>query len=326
MKTAFVTGGSGHIGGNLVRLLLNKGWAVRCLIHHDNRALRGLPVEKFSGGLDDKIQLTEKMLGCDAVFHAAAYVAVENVNINRMQTINVEGTANICQSAMDAEVPKLIHFSSIHAFKQKPIDEPLEENRPLVSFGESAPYDQTKAAAQRIVYEACDRGLNANIVHPTGVVGPYDFKPSRMGKVIMDILNKKMPFCINAGYNWVDVRDVCESAIRCVDRGKQGQNYILPGHWASFRKISEVVSKHIGNRTAYATLPFWTAYTALPFAFLLSKITGKRPSFSRGSLHALAHQCKEIPGTLAEKELGHSPRIIQSTIQDTVDWMINNAK
>lgn len=325
MRTAFVTGAAGHVGGNLVRQLLSKGWSVRCLIHHDTRALEGVSVERIEGNLSDKTQLADQMLGCDAVFHTAAYVAVEHVDIEKMKAINVYGTATICQAALDAQIPKLIHFSSIHAFQQRPTNTPLEEDRPLVSMGESAPYDHTKAAAQRVVYDACDRGLNASIVHPTGIIGPVDFKPSRMGQVILDIMHKKMPFAINNGFNWVDVRDVCESAINCIQAGEQGQHYILPGEWATFRQISDIISAQIHSKTTFGTFPFWTAYTALPFAYVFSKLTGKRPSFSRGSLHALAVQCKDIPGTLAQHELGHSPRPLQNTIQDTVDWMINHA-
>lgn len=325
MRTAFVTGGAGHVGGNLVRQLLSKGWSVRCLIHHDTRALEGLSVERIEGGLSNKKQLTTQMVGCDALFHTAAYVAVEQVDIGRMRRINVDGTSAICEAAIDADIPKLIHFSSIHAFQQRPTDQPLLESRPLVSEGESAPYDQTKAAAQRVVYDACDRGLNASIIHPTGIIGPYDFKPSRMGQVLLDIMYKKMPFTINSGFNWVDVRDVCKAAINSVEDGKPGQHYILPGEWATFRQISNIISAHINKRTAYGTLPFWTAYTALPFAYLSSKLTGARPSFSRGSLHALAVQCKDIPGTLAKEELGHSPRSLRNTIQDTIDWMNRHA-
>tara|TARA_B100001750_G_C15444669_1_gene565534 strand:- start:143 stop:1123 length:981 start_codon:yes stop_codon:yes gene_type:complete len=325
MKIAFVTGGSGHLGGNLIRQLLAQGWAVRCLIHHDVRALEGLSVERVEGNLSDKNRLVKQMAGCDAVFHTAAYVAVENVNFAKMKAINIDGTATICQAALDAHIPKFIHFSSIHAFQQRPTNQPLLEERPLVSEGQSAPYDQTKAAAQRVVYDACDRGLNASILHPTGIIGPYDFKPSRMGQVLKDIMNKKMPLTINAGFNWVDVRDICESAIKCVDQGRSGQHYILPGEWATFRQISDIISEHIDSRTALGTLPFWVAYTALPFAYAFSKLTGKRPSFSRGSFHALAVQCKDIPGTLAKNQLGHSPRSLQNTIQDTIDWIKNYA-
>ncbi len=102
MRTAFVTGAAGHVGGNLVRQLLSKGWSIRCLIHHDTRALEKLSVEFIEGNLSDKKQLTNQMVGCDALFHTAAYVAVEHVNIEKMKAINVDGTSAICQAAIDA--------------------------------------------------------------------------------------------------------------------------------------------------------------------------------------------------------------------------------
>ncbi|MEA1882139.1 MAG: NAD-dependent epimerase/dehydratase family protein [Candidatus Marinimicrobia bacterium] len=325
MRKAFITGGAGHVGGNLVRQILENGWQVRCLIHKDTRALDGLDIEHVRGDLTDSAVLAKQMSGCDAAFHSAAYVAVENVDIPLMEKINVGGTKAMCDAALEVRIPRFIHFSSIHAFQQKPTSEPLTEDRPLVSDSQAAPYDRTKAAAQKIVLEACKKGLNGSILHPTGILGPFDFKPSRMGQVICDIIQRKMPFAINNGFNWVDVRDVCQTAINCVDIGKQGQHYIVPGEWASFRHISDIITELKGVSTSFMSLPFWMAYAALPFAFVRAKIMGRRPSFSRGSLNALAVQCRDIPGTLARDEIGHSPRPLHKTIQDTVDWMINNA-
>lgn len=260
------------------------------------------------------------MEDCDVVFHSAAYVAVENVNIPLMNEINVVGTKNVCQAAMDADVSKLIHFSSIQVFQQTPTDDPLDEARPLVNSSDTPPYDKTKAEAQQIIYEACDRGLNAVILHPTGIIGPFDFKPSRMGKVLLDIRNRKMLINIDAGFNWVDVRDVCTTAINCITSGKKGQHYILPGEWVTFKEISKIISNQLNITTNFITLPFWSAYLALPFASIVSKLTGNRPSFSRGSLQTLAEQCKNIPGTLAKKEIGHLSRPFHETINDTLSW------
>ncbi len=120
MKKAFVTGGSGHVGANLVRQLLEKGWTVRCLVHKDTRALENLDVECVQGNIINPGQLTPKLKGIDTVFHCAAYVAVESVDIPLMETINIKGTEAICEASISAGVERLIHFSSIHAFQQNP--------------------------------------------------------------------------------------------------------------------------------------------------------------------------------------------------------------
>ena len=326
MKKAFVTGGAGHVGGNLVRQLLDNGWQVRVLIHHDTLALDGLDVEHVQGDLADTATLTKQMSGCDFIFHTAAYVAVENIDIPLMEKINVDGTKAMCRAALENQVKRFIHFSSIHAFQQQPTSDMLTEDRPLVQDLKAAPYDRTKAAAQRHVLDACNQGLNASILHPTGIIGPYDFKPSRMGQVISDIAEQKMFITINSGFNWVDVRDVCTTAINCIEKGKSGQHYIVPGEWSSFKHIAEIIAGLIGKRTIYMTLPFWTAYTAIPFAYLSAKLTGRRPSFSRGSLRALSVQCRDIPGTLARQEIGHQSRPLESTVTDTIEWLMKNGK
>jgi len=323
---AFVTGASGHVGGNLVRELIDRGYEVRALVRNDKRALEGLEIEQVKGNLLDSSSLEPLMADCDVIFHSAAFVAVEKIHEETMRKINVDGTKAVAEAAIKAEVPRMIHFSSVHALSQQPTNVPLTEGRPLVNDPKAAPYDRTKAAAQRVLLATREQGLNVSMLHPTGIIGPNDFKPSRMGQVLSDIANGKMPFALNNGFNWVDVRDVCRSAVNCVDSGRDGQNYLLPGVWASMPELSNMVHQVTGNRTHYATMPFWTAYLALPFASIKSKITGQRPSFSKGSLHALAVQCKEIPGTLAREEIGHQTRPLEETIADTVNWLREHGK
>ena len=321
---AFVTGGSGHVGGNLVRELLSRGYQVDCLVRSDTRALDNLDVKLVKGDMLNPKDIAPLMTDSDIVFHSAAFVAVEKIQEDLMHKINVEGSRSIATAAVESGVKKMIHFSSVHAFEQQPTSESLVETRPLVTDPKALPYDRTKAEAQKVVLGYRDQGLEVNVIHPTGIIGPYDFKPSRMGKVLRDITNGNMPFAINNGFNWVDVRDVAKSAVNCIDKGVDGQNYILPGHWASIPHLSTMIKKITGNRTHLVSVPFWMAYLALPFASVSSRISGKRPSFSRGSLQALAIQCKNIPGTLANEHLDHQPRPLLDTIDDTVSWLTQN--
>jgi len=321
---AFVTGGSGHVGGNLVRELLSRGYEVDCLVRSDTRALDNLDVNLVKGDMLNPKDITPLMTDSDVVFHSAAFVAVEKIQEDLMHKINVEGSRSIATAAVESGVKKMVHFSSVHAFEQHPTSEPLVEARPLVTDPKALPYDRTKAEAQKVVLGYRDQGLQVNVIHPTGIIGPYDFKPSRMGKVLRDITNGNMPFAINNGFNWVDVRDVAKSAVNCIDKGVDGQNYILPGHWASIPHLSTLIKQITGNRTHLVSVPFWMAYLALPFASISSRISGKRPSFSRGSLQALSIQCRTIPGTLANEHLDHQPRPLEETIDDTVSWLTQN--
>ena len=122
MNTAFITGASGHIGANLIRTLLKKGWEIKCLVKKDERALKGLNIEKIKISLFNEEGLTKIMATCDVVFHAAAVIAVEKVDIDYMKKVNIDGTRIVCNAALKSKIKKLIYFSSIHAFQQYPLD------------------------------------------------------------------------------------------------------------------------------------------------------------------------------------------------------------
>ena len=113
MKTAFVTGASGHLGANLIRRLIKSGWNVRCLIHRDTEALLGLDIEQVHGDLSSISILSKHMKGCEVVFHLAAYVGIENVNKKLMEKINIVGTKNMCEAALNSNIKRFIHFSTI---------------------------------------------------------------------------------------------------------------------------------------------------------------------------------------------------------------------
>ena len=320
MKNAFITGASGHLGSCLVRYLLKDNWTVKCLINNDTKSIVGLDVEKVYVSIFDEPNLVKAMIGCDVVFHLAAIVAQEKVDYKNMIKVNVDGTKSICNAALKSKINKLIYFSSIHAFKQFPYEAELDEKRKLVDTPSASLYDFTKAKAQREVYKAIEKGLDASILHPTGVIGPYDFKPSRMGQMILDIKNMRMPFAIKAGYNWVDVRDVCSAAIKCVKYGQKGQNYIISGSWQSFKALSIIIQEKINKKIYYAEIPFLFLYIILPFSKLWSLLTKKRELINLGSIYTLKNQCLKISYELAKNELNHKPRSIHSTISDTLSW------
>ena len=268
----------------------------------------------------DEPALAKAMIDCDVVFHLAAIVAQEKVDYKNMIKVNVGGTKSICNAALKSKINKLIYFSSIHAFKQFPYLSVLDEKRQLVDTQSASPYDFTKAMAQKEVYKAIEKGLDASILHPTGVIGPYDYKPSRMGQMILDIKNKRVPLAIKTGYNWVDVRDVCSAAIKCVKHGKKGQNYIISGDWRSFKDLSILIQEKVNKKIYYGEIPFLFLYIIFPFSKLWSLLTKKRELINLGSIYTLKNQCSKISYDLAKKKLNHNPRSIDSTITDTLSW------
>tara|TARA_B110000014_G_C20121414_1_gene594461 strand:- start:1239 stop:2228 length:990 start_codon:yes stop_codon:yes gene_type:complete len=321
MTLALITGGSGHVGANLTRELIDQGIKVRCIdFDKDHKAFEGLDIELIPGSVTDKESLDPIFNNVDIVFHTAAIISLERRNKNLIRLVNVEGTRNVCEVALKHRVKRLIHFSSVDAFTRYPLDEPLLEDRPLIENKNSVPYDLSKADAQRIVLDYCEQGLDASIIHPSGVYGPHDYKPSLFGQTFIDIANGKRQFNINVGYDYVDVRDLCKTAVACVEKGKSGQNYIVSGHYMDFTYLSEIVSQELGRKLLKLTLPMFTLYLGLPFYFIQSRVTGKPQALTIDSIHTIKVQNKNIPGELAKEELGHSPRGIDETLKDTVKF------
>ncbi len=319
-----VTGAAGHLGANLVRQLLEKGHSVRCMVRSDTRGIDGLNVESIKGDVTDPSSLEKAVDGCDVVFHCAAAIGVEGSDVPMMHSVNVEGTRNMLRAAVNAGVRRFLHFSSLHALCMQPTHEPLEEDRPLELDPKAHSYNHTKALAEKAVLDACEKGLSASILSPTGMLGPWDYKPSRMGEVLNEFAKGAMPALLTTGFDWVDVRDVCDSSIAAIEQGRTGERYLLPGKWASFLAVAKAIESVTGQRPPRISVPLWTAYLAVPFAAIAARITRKRAQFSLGSLHMLRVQCRDIPGTRAIEELGHTTRDLADTIRDALVWQAEN--
>lgn len=312
-----ITGASGHVGANLVRTLLEKGWEVRALVRGDVRALAGLDVEHVPGDVTQPGRLRDFCQGTELVFHLAGHITLNGRDAALARTINVDGTRNVARACLDAGVRRLVHFSSIHAFDDRPGD-PIDEKRP--PLGPSRPYyGQTKAAGERVVLETVEQGLDAVIVNPTGVLGPHDYKRSAMGRVLADMASGQMPAVPAAGFDWVDARDVSEGAVAAALKGRTGQRYILSGTWASLMELGRHVDAATGRRTRRIQVPLWTAWMGVPFAAVKSRWTGEAPNCTADSIRVLYAE-SHASSALAARELGFRARDLAQTVADAVDW------
>ncbi len=322
MKVA-VTGASGHIGSNLVRELIRKGHQVRVLYHEDNRGFEGLPVEAIQGSMNDQDALTRLVTGTDIVFHLAAQISINGKNDKRLLDKNIEGTRNIIEAIRRSGNMRLIHFSSIHALEHEPLDQVLDENRPL-ALTDPIYYTQSKAYSEQIVLKAVTNGLDAIILNPTAVIGPFDFKPSLMGQAIVRFYKGRLPALIPGGYDWVDVRDVVQAAINATTKGKTGKRYILSGQWKTIKTLGQEVHYLGGRKIPCIRVPFWLAIAAVPLFRLLAWLSGRIPLYTYESLHIIKNGNPAISSLLARNELNYQPRPFEGTVKDTVAWYREN--
>ena len=321
MSLALITGSSGHVGSNLIRELTKQNYKIRCIdFDGDHRAYEGFDVEIIKGDITKRDSLVPIFKDVEIVFHTAALINLDRRYRDQIRLVNVFGTENVCQASLNAGVKKLIHFSSVDAFYRFPIEEPLLEDRKLIDDPNAVPYDLSKADGQKIVIDYCKKGLDASIIHPTSIVGPNDFKPGLPMQEMVNLANGKRKVLPNWGYNFVDVRDLCITAISAVSKGKTGQNYIVGGDYHMYSYIAELMEEQLGRTVLLGTIPNFVSYLGLPYEYVKSLITKKPRVLTVDTLHTGKTGNKVVPSTLARSELGHNPRPLEETIHDMVSF------
>lgn len=318
-----ITGANGHVGVNLCKELIDLGHEVRALVHKNAKGLEKLNVKIFNGDLLNKASLVPFLEGAEIVFHLAAKISITGDSHGSIRAINTEGTRFMIELSKEFGVKRFIHFSSIHAFRQEPHDQVLDEARPLVEE-EAFAYDRSKADGERIVMNAAKDGLDAFVLSPTAIVGPMDYEPSLMGKALLQLYHHQIPALVPGGYNWVDVRDIVQAAIQSIDKGRKGEKYLLAGHWHSLPEVARFIEKHTGKKIVRTVMPFWIAWIGLPFITLYSRISGRTPLYTCESLKIIIKSSKQISYEKASRELGFRPRRMEETVQDIMNWFDMN--
>ena len=323
--TVVVTGAGGHLGANLIRLLVEKRRKVRAVVRTDKRALEGMDVEIVQADVLDFPSLLKAFDRAEVVYHLAAVISITGGQEGLVERVNVDGPRNVVKACLKTGVRRLIHFSSIHAHPQEPVNEIMDENRSYVPLDHPISYDRTKAEGERQILKGVKMGLDAVIVNPTGVIGPWDFKPSLMGQMFLDLYHRKLIGLVKGGFNWVDARDVALGAMAAEEKGKSGHKYFLSGHWKTLYELASMAQKVTGINPPSFCVPIWLARVCVPFAMMVCNITGRRHLFTSDSLAALRSN-RHISYEKANKELGYMPRSIEDTIKAIYDWFKNSER
>ncbi len=322
-----VTGGAGHIGNVLVRELVTRGESVRVLIlpGEDTTSLKGLDIELIAGNVLDKDSLAKAMQDVDVVFHLASLVSITEDQSDLVEAVNVGGTRNVIEVAKQKHVNKLIYTSSIHALERPPQGVMISERCVFDPNNPAGAYDRTKAKASLLVQCAAHDGLDCRIVCPTGVVGPFDYRHSEMGELILSWMQKRVNLLVSGSFDFVDVRDVAIGHILARDKGVRGETYILGGEKIELTLLHTLVQKVTGKTTPPITFPLPIAKIIAPIAELYYKITKTPPRFTKYSIETVFSN-SDISSEKASQELGYQPRSLVQSIADTVKWWMENLK
>lgn len=317
-----VTGATGHLGANLVRELLKRGEKVRALVRPDssNREIEGLDVELAFGDLRDETSLIEAVKGCSKVYHLAAFVSIRSGDKPVLYDVNVLGTRRLMRACRKEGVEKVVHCSSFGAVGINPNGASTEEWA-VSPYEETTDYEISKTFAELEVYKEMVKGLNAVIVCPSGIVGPYDFKPSMLGKTIIDFGRGKMGGYVEGAFDFVAMRDVVEGHILAMEKGKIGERYLLCGEELTIGQTLDYLAELTGKPKPKLRIP-----TGLMQNIAIIKDWIERKFFPnvipRFNYHSIRLLQSGKYGTNAKavKELGLKPTPVKEAYRESVDW------
>jgi dihydroflavonol-4-reductase len=317
---AVVTGAGGHLGGNLVRALLAQGQRVRAVDLRWSQALDGLELDWRPADLRDPASMREALAGADVVYHLAAVISITGDPEGRVWSTNVGGVATVAEAALECGVRRLVHCSSVHAFDIEICSGALDEASPRSIRAQLPVYDRSKAAGELELRARVEKGLDAVIVNPTGLIGPNDFEPSRMGRFFLALQSGKLWAVVDGAFDWVDVRDVAAAMMAAASRGRSGESYLLGGHRLSIRALAGMAAQVMGARVPRVVVPMVVAQLGARVLSARGRWSSEpSPLFTLESLHALRN-CPHVVSRKAELELGHRPRPAMTTVTDLYHW------
>lgn len=324
MKRVYIiTGANGHLGGTLVRALQGQPVEVRGLILPGETAVDRGNVRYYRGDVcqpDTLRPLFEDLEEGAAirVIHTAGIVDISEDVSPKVYDVNVNGTRNVLALCREFGA-RLVYVSSVHAIPEADDNLVQEEIRAFSPDRVIGGYAKTKAEATQAVLDAARDGLDAVVVQPSGILGPFEASGNHMVQMVSDYVHGRLPACVVGGYDFVDVRDVAKGCLQAAEKGRRGECYILSNRRYEIRDLLRMIRSVCGGRRL-PVLPMWMARAAAPLLQAWAKLRHERPLYTRYSLHALGSNSK-FSHDKATMELGYHPHDLFQTVKDTVAWL-----
>jgi nucleoside-diphosphate-sugar epimerase len=322
--TVLVTGGSGHLGANLVRRLLDDGQSVRVLVRaeSDNSALDGLPVERAFGDVRDPAATRAAVAGCRQVYHCAAKVSTSTSGERDIFACNVLGTRHVLRAARECGVSRVVVSGSFSAVGHDPA-QPSDETVPFYPFGKVLPYSRSKFLVEHECLQAAADGLNVVVAISCAIIGPNDFKPSRMGRTLVDFAQGRLRAYIPGGFEFVAARDIVEGHLLAMDKGRSGQRYIFSTEFLTVDELMSLFETVTGRRRPRLRLPAAVMATISEVkSRTIDRVRpGAEPRFTPGAVRFLRMRRRADCGK-AKAELGYRPTTIAQAVREAFDCFV----
>lgn len=325
MTKVLVTGPDGLLGSHLVRELLADGYAVKAMLFPGNAAktLDGLPVERVVGDIRCIDDLRRAMSDCAVVIHAAASTKVWPIHSQETWDINLNGTKNVVDAAVEEQVQRFVYVSSASSFQHGSKDNPSTEKQPYTGFEYHLDYIDSKYEAQEYVLRAVrEKGLKAVVVNPTFMFGEYDSQPSS-GKLILALYRKELPGYTRGGKNFVYAKDVARACVNAITKGRVGECYIAGNTNLSYREVFEKIARVIGGKPPRRRLPNVLVRAYGYMGTLVGLLLRRAPNINHATAK-ISCDGQYYSSRKAVSELGMPQTPIEEAIRSEFEWLKNN--
>lgn len=333
METVFVTGATGLLGNNLVRLLLDSGIKVRALVRSKDKATRqfgdrdGLDI--VEGDMGNVGGFAARLAGCDTLFHTAAYFR-ESYGGGRhwpmLKRINVDATVTLLEAAYGAGIRRFVHTSSIavvHGPRGALIDETMKRDQ-----GDADDYYRSKIQSDRVVSEFLDRhpDMFATFVMPGWMHGPGDLGPTAAGQFTLDFLKRALPGIPPGTFAFVDARDVAFAMMAAARSGRRGEHYLAAGHHMAMADLVRIYENVTGVSAPKRLIPVALLWPVAWFQEMLARLTGRPALLSLATVRTMLGEAERTRFDPAKSrtELGLRFRPVDETIRDEVAWFVEH--
>ncbi len=336
VKTLYLlTGAAGFLGSNICRELLERGDAVRAFVLKGDPAAKYIPegVEIFEGDLcsaEDCSRFFDVEISTKTVcIHCASMVTVNPDYNEKLIAVNVGGTENIIAACKShPECCKLVYVSSTGAIPELPKGQAIREVSQFEPYDDNQVvgwYSRSKAMATQRVLDAAAEGLNACVVHPSGILGPNDHAISETTGTIIKIMNGEMPIGMGGSFNLCDVRDLAYGTVAAADKGRKGECYILGNKEVTLKEVARMLHDACGCKQPLFYVPISMAYRLAEQMERKAARTGEKPMMTKFAVYNLDRN-NRFDYSKAEKELGYHTRPYAETLRDEARWLVAEGK
>lgn len=321
-----VTGASGLVGFNFCELAQLNGNQLNILIRRDIDYLKKINAKKFYGNLDDIETLEKFCSGCEVIIHSAAMISIGLDSYDDVYQVNYIGTKNLLKACIKKKVKKFIFIGTVNAYNKKSKSNRFNESLDFVEKGSS--YDVTKAKAQNLVLN-CNELFKISI-NPTSILGKNDFKPSRLGKIVKTLYKGRLPFLVDGGLDVIDVEDLSKTIYSSINKGRDGESYLVSGKWRSFKEIYKSIKTLKKSHSKVIFFPKKIIEFLLPLLSLFptsllkkaAEINGKifpgLENLTKESIENIINFPKNIDNSKAKNELGLKISSLDKTVKDAI--------